>query len=178
MCQNKAHIRASIKPWSLSGSWTPAVRDFTLCSRNVHIIFCAPSIWKSWIRPWIGQSVVPLSQEKTQPVPSVGGGGPPQTPQLPAQQHPEDRAAFVATATHLPGSLWQQHRCHHRAGDPTLTQGAHAGQKQVRQKSFFFPTQLFTFRTKRTIKCCCFCQTPCCCFCQTPCCYYVSKTKY
>ena len=38
----------------LSGPWTPAVMDFTLCGRNVrcvHLIFCAPSIWKSCIRP-------------------------------------------------------------------------------------------------------------------------------
>ena len=42
-------------PMPSSGPWTPAVciRDFALCSWDVHIIFCAPSISKSWIRPCV-----------------------------------------------------------------------------------------------------------------------------
>ena len=39
-------------PAPLSGPWTPAVREVRT-SRCTHIIFCSPSILKSWIRPWI-----------------------------------------------------------------------------------------------------------------------------
>ena len=51
---------------SLSGTWTvpwtPAAKDFALsvreCALRAHnLLVCAPSIWKSWIRPCVGMFI-------------------------------------------------------------------------------------------------------------------------